>query len=135
MAQSGKPPTSAQVMISQFRSWSPASGSALTARPLEPVSDSVSPFLSAPPLLVLCLCLSLKNKHFKKYLKKKNKLPSSCAVSLRKMHVLKVILFCLLLKLFYNLYFFGGSGHFFLQKLDSLVLYHIIFISIMLLSE
>ena len=40
----------------------PASGSVLTARSLEPASDSVSPSLSAPPLLTLCLSLSLKNK-------------------------------------------------------------------------
>ena len=39
-----------------------ASGSVLTAQSLEPASDSVSPSLSAPPLLVLCLSLSLKNK-------------------------------------------------------------------------
>ena len=36
------------------------SGSVLTARSLESVSDSVSPSLSAPPLLVLCLSLSQK---------------------------------------------------------------------------
>ena len=33
----------------------PASGSVLTARSLEPASDSVSPSLSAPPRLVLAL--------------------------------------------------------------------------------
>ena len=38
-------PTSAQVMISQSVSSSPASGSVLTAQSLEPVSDSVSPSL------------------------------------------------------------------------------------------
>ena len=51
-------PTSTQVMISQFeimRSSSPASGSVLTAHSLEPASDSVSPPLSALPLLVLCV--------------------------------------------------------------------------------
>ena len=52
--------TSAQVMISQLVSSSPASGSVLAAQSLEPASDSVSPSLSAPPLLMLCLCL--KNK-------------------------------------------------------------------------
>ena len=52
--------TSAQVMISRFMVLSPASGSVLTARSLEPASDSVSPSLSAPPLL--SLSLSLKNK-------------------------------------------------------------------------
>ena len=60
VAQSVKPPTSAQVMISQFVSSSPTSGSVLAVWSLEPVSDSVSPSLSAPPLLMLCL--SLKNK-------------------------------------------------------------------------
>ncbi|XP_049475362.1 vacuolar protein sorting-associated protein 33A isoform X5 [Panthera uncia] len=55
-----KCPTSAQVMISQFVGLSPVSGSALTARKAEPPSDSVSPCLSAPPLLVLCLSLSQK---------------------------------------------------------------------------
>ena len=43
MAQSIKHPTSAQVMISQFVSLSPASGSGLTAQSPEPASDSVSP--------------------------------------------------------------------------------------------
>ena len=37
--------TLAQVMISQFESSSPTSGSVLTAQSLEPVSDSVSPSL------------------------------------------------------------------------------------------
>ena len=62
MAQSVERPTSAQVMISQSVSVSssPASGSVLTAQSLEPVSDSVSPSLSAPPLLMLCL--SVKDK-------------------------------------------------------------------------
>ena len=66
MAQSSKCPTSAQVMISQFVSSSLVSGSMLTAQSLEPASDSVSPSLSAPPPLMLCLCLSLSkiNKHF-----------------------------------------------------------------------
>ena len=50
MAQSVRRPTSAQVRFS-----SPM----LTARSLEPASDSVSSSLSAPPPLVLCLCLSL----------------------------------------------------------------------------
>ena len=62
VAQSVKRPTSAQVMISQFVGSSPASGSVLTAQSLEPASDSVSPSLSVPPLPVLCLSLSLKNK-------------------------------------------------------------------------
>ena len=58
--------TSAQVMISQFVSSSPTSGSVLTPQSLESASDSMSPSLSAPPLLVLCLCLSKMNKHFLK---------------------------------------------------------------------
>ena len=60
VAQLVERPTSTQVMISQFMSSNPASGSVLTAQGLEPASDSVSPSLSAPPLLTLCL--SLKNK-------------------------------------------------------------------------
>lgn len=55
MAQSGGHLTSAQVVISQFVSSSPASGSVLTAQRLGPASDSVSPSLSAPPPLTLCL--------------------------------------------------------------------------------
>ena len=58
-AQSVERPASAQVVISRFVGSSPASGSVLTARSLEPASDSVSPSLSAPPLLTLCLSLSL----------------------------------------------------------------------------
>ena len=60
MAQSVERPASAQVMISLFMSSSPASGSVLTTRSLEPASDSVSPSLSAPPLLTV----SKINKHF-----------------------------------------------------------------------
>ena len=59
MAQLVESPASAQVMISWFVSSSPMSGSVLTAQSLEPASDSVSPSLSAPPLLVLSLSLSL----------------------------------------------------------------------------
>ena len=50
--------TSAQVTISQFVSSSPALGSVLTAQSLEPALDSVSPSLSAPPLLMLSLSVS-----------------------------------------------------------------------------
>ena len=53
--------TSAQVMISWSVSSSPTSGSVLTAQSLEPAWDSVSPSLSAPPQLMFCLSLSLKN--------------------------------------------------------------------------
>ena len=59
-AQPVKRPTSAQVMISQSMSSSPASGSVLTAQSLEPASDSVSPSLSDPPPFMLCLSLSQK---------------------------------------------------------------------------
>ena len=62
VAQSVKRPTSAQVMSSRFVRSSHASGSVLTAQSLEPVSDSVSPSLSDPPLFMLCLSLSLNNK-------------------------------------------------------------------------
>ena len=73
--------TSAQVMISQFVSSSPALGSVLTAQILGPALDSVSPSLSAPPCACaparslsssLCLSLSLSkiNKHFFKFFKK-----------------------------------------------------------------
>ena len=46
VAQSVKRLTSAQVMISQSMSLSPASGPVLTAQSLEPTADSVSPSLS-----------------------------------------------------------------------------------------
>ena len=55
MAQSVKRPTSAQVTISRSMSSGPMSGSVLTAQSPEPASDSVSPSLSAPPPLTLCL--------------------------------------------------------------------------------
>ena len=54
-AQSVKYPTLALVMTSRFVSSSPTSGSVLTAQSLQPASDSVSPFLSASPPLILCL--------------------------------------------------------------------------------
>ena len=50
VAQSVKCLTSAQV---------PKSGSVLIAQSLEPASHSLSPSLSVPPLLTLCLSLSL----------------------------------------------------------------------------
>ena len=59
VAQSVERLTLAQVMISQFVGSGPASSSVLTAQSLEPASDSVSPPLSAPPLLALFLSLSL----------------------------------------------------------------------------
>ena len=61
VAQSVKCPTLAQVMILQFMGLSPASGSVLAAPRLEPALDSVSPSLSAPPLLVLRLSLDRKS--------------------------------------------------------------------------
>ena len=66
VAQWVKHPTSAQVMISQLVisqlvSSSPTSGSVLTARSLEPVSDSVSPSLSVPTHSH-SVSVSLKNK-------------------------------------------------------------------------
>ena len=62
VAQSVERPTSAQVMISQFVSLSPALGSVLTAESLEPASDSVSPSLCPFPAHALSLSLSLKNE-------------------------------------------------------------------------
>ena len=69
VAQSVERPTWAQVMISQLVSLSPASGSVLTARSLEPGAWSLEPgawslllclLLSAPNPLTFCLCLSQK---------------------------------------------------------------------------
>ena len=62
VAQSVKCLTSAQVMNSWFVSWSSELGSVLTPQNPEPASNSVSPSLSVPPQLVLCLSLSLKNE-------------------------------------------------------------------------
>ena len=63
VAQLVKHSISAQVMILWFVSSSPMLGSVLTdSSELEPASDSVSPSLSVPNLLTLCLSLSLKNK-------------------------------------------------------------------------
>ena len=62
VAQSVKHLTSAQVMVSQFVSSSPALGSVLIAQSLEPALDSVSSPLSASLPLALCVSFSLKNK-------------------------------------------------------------------------
>ena len=67
VAQSVKPPTSAQVVISSSVSSSPTSGSVLTAQRLEPASDlCLSLILCLPLSLPLsCSCsvsLSVKNK-------------------------------------------------------------------------
>ena len=72
MAQSVKHPTLVRVTISGFVSSSSMSSSVLTAQNLEPASDSVSPSLSAPPLLVLCL--SKINKHLKNNKNKNGKI-------------------------------------------------------------
>ena len=53
VAQSVERPTSVGVMISRFVSSSPASDSGLTARSLEPASESVSPSLCSSPALSL----------------------------------------------------------------------------------
>ena len=73
VAQLVKHPTSAQVMISQFVSSSPTSGSVLTAWNLEPASGSVCVSLSVSTTIPqLALCLSLKQLiHF--FIKKKKK--------------------------------------------------------------
>ena len=63
VAQSIKPQTFAQDMISWFMDLSPASGSVLTAQSLETASDSVSLSLSLFPSPARALSLSLKNKH------------------------------------------------------------------------
>ena len=64
VAQSVERPASTQVMISELMSLSPALGSVLTAQSLEPTSNSVSPSLSAPPLLTLySVSLSKIYKH------------------------------------------------------------------------
>ena len=56
--------TSAQVMISRFVGWSPASGSVLIAQSLEPAWDSVSPSFSAPHTAhTLSLSLFLPPSH------------------------------------------------------------------------
>ena len=73
MAQLVRQPTPAQAMISRFVGSSPAPSSVLTAQSLEPVSDSVSHPLYAPPLLMLCVCLSINVEK-----NKKNSLISNC---------------------------------------------------------
>ena len=75
VAQSVECPTLAQVKISQFVGSSPGSGSVLTARSLEPASDSMSSSFSAPLLLIVSLSLSLSkiNMMMKKKKKKKKK--------------------------------------------------------------
>ena len=67
VAQSVKLLTSAQVMISPPVGSSPVLGSVLTARGLEPASDSGSPSLSAPPPLTLCPSKINKKNHNRIY--------------------------------------------------------------------
>ena len=56
--------TLTQVMIPRFVGLSPTLVSVMKAQSLEPARDSVSPSLSVPPLLMLCLSLSrINNKH------------------------------------------------------------------------
>ena len=62
----GAPGWLSQVMISQFMGSSPTSGSALTARSLEPASDSVSPSLSLCLLPAQALSLSLSKINIEK---------------------------------------------------------------------
>ena len=73
VAQSVKHLTLAQIMISWFMSLSPVLGSLLTAQNLEPASDSVFPSLTAPPLLTLCLSVSLSKINIKKFTKKEKR--------------------------------------------------------------
>ena len=69
VAQSVKRPTSAQ--ICSRGSWvrAPESRFVLTAQNLEPILDSASPSLLAPPPLMLCLSLSLSPSKINKILK------------------------------------------------------------------
>ena len=62
VSQSVKRLTLAQIRISLLVSLSSSSGSVLTAQNLETALDSVSSSLSAPPLLIFCLCVSLSQK-------------------------------------------------------------------------
>ena len=62
VAQSLKHLTSAQVTIPRFREFKPCVRSVLTARSLEPASDSCLP-LSLPLPRLCCLCLSKIYKH------------------------------------------------------------------------
>ena len=74
VAQSVKPPTSAQAVTSRFVSSSPASGSVLTTQSLEPASDSASLSLSLCPSPTCALSLSLSQKQINiKQVKKKKK--------------------------------------------------------------
>ena len=78
MAQPVERQTSAKVLISRVTSSSLESGSVLTAQSLEPASGFVSPSLSAPAPLTLCVCLSLSKINIKKNFKN-----TSCNFSLQ----------------------------------------------------
>ena len=67
VAQSVKRLTLAQVMISRFVGLSPALGFVVTARSLEPASDSVFLFLCPSPAHTLSLCVSKINKTLKTF--------------------------------------------------------------------
>ena len=91
MAQLVKPPTSAQVVISQFVSLSPPSGSVLTAQSLEPASEAVSHSLSPSSAHALSLSVSKLNK--KTFKKMKTSEPVSPSVHGKILHrkvVLKI---------------------------------------------
>ena len=60
-------PTSAQVIISRFVSSSPASGSVLTARGLEPALESVTLFLCPSPAHAMSLSVAQKTNVKKKF--------------------------------------------------------------------
>ena len=86
-----KCPTSAWVMISRFASSSPVWGSALTARSLEPASDSVFPSLCPSP--ACALSLSLKNKYMLKkifFFRKKKSTGNEPSKESSKSHLRKV---------------------------------------------
>ena len=86
MVQSVKRRTSAQVMISRFMGSSPVLGSVLTVWSLKPASDSVSPSLSAPPSLVLCLSLSQKCINIFKNVKKFKKVGTNISLPISGTH-------------------------------------------------
>ena len=92
VAQSVKRPTSAQVMISQLVGLSPTLCSVLTARSLEPASDSMSPSpLSAPPSLTLCLSLPLFSPPPPDYTKEPSLGPLQCLNAAQFLFLLSLI--------------------------------------------
>ena len=89
-AQSVECLTSAQVMISQSVDSSPTLGSLLTAWSLEPAPDSVSPSLSAPPQLALCLCLFFSKINVKKKLKQTHNSPKQWKSGFQELRVVEI---------------------------------------------